>query len=419
MRLSGGTVWTFETLEYAREIAPHGDPDLQSIVVESLSTALEWLETEGVETTAVLDDADERWGREIDPEAATATFAEAVDDGGGQVRCETPMETVRTDDDGRATRVVATDPTGERLVIDAGAVVIATGGFQGNEELVERYVTEHTENLWLRSNPWSTGDGLIAARSVDGKTTTGLGSFYGHNMAAPPADVPPAAFVEVTQYYGPRGIALDRSGERFTDESSHWGEEGIAVATAKEAGGRAYYVLDEELYGSDHTDEMPVGALVEAVAERGGRTASAASLSALATAVEEWPLDGDRMVRTVVEFNRAVRGGGTLDPPRRAHRRPFDAPPFHVVELQPGITFTTGGIAVDPEMRVLSRSRNGSSLAHEPTDDADLGGRPVEGLYAAGVDVGGVHGGGYIGGLATALTTGRVAGRNAARAATR
>ncbi|WP_114578993.1 FAD-dependent oxidoreductase [Saliphagus sp. LR7] len=416
MYLSGGTVWTFETLKDVREVAPYGDPELQSIVVESLETDLKWLETIGVETVPILTDIDERWGREIDPEESTAILTETIE-ADDRVRRRTPMETVRTDERGRATQVVANAANGGYLLIEAGAVVLATGGFQGNEELVQRHITDHTKNLWLRSNPWSTGDGLLAARSVGGKATTGLGSFYGHNMAAPPAEISPREFVDVTQYYGPQGLALDKSGQRFVDESSHYGEEGIAVATAKDAGGRAYYLLDVELFESEFTNELRVGRMVERVAEHGGRTASAPSLGKLADAVENWDLDGDAMVRTVTEYNRAIRNdsAGTLDPPRRANRSPFDTPPFHVVELQPGITFTTGGIAVDAEMRVLSRARSSSTLLHGPAEEADLVREPIEGLYAAGVDIGNVHEGGYIGGLATALTTGRVAGQRAAR----
>ena len=49
-------------------------------------------------------------------------------------------------------------------VVTADAVILATGGFQGNPELLARYVTPYAAAMYLRANPWSTGDGLLAAK---------------------------------------------------------------------------------------------------------------------------------------------------------------------------------------------------------------------------------------------------------------
>jgi hypothetical protein len=69
-------------------------------------------------------------------------------------------------------------------------------------------------------------------------------------MVAPPAEVRPDTYVEMTQYYGPQAIAVDVSGRRFVDEAACADESELCVATARDAEGRAYFVLDDALYHS-------------------------------------------------------------------------------------------------------------------------------------------------------------------------
>ncbi|HWL02958.1 MAG TPA: FAD-binding protein, partial [Microbacteriaceae bacterium] len=82
-------------------------------------------------------------------------------------------------------------------------------------------------------------------------------------------------------------------------------------------------------------------------------------------------------------------------------RAPLTAP-FYAIEVQPSVTFTFGGIAIDDQARAIGAQ-----------------GDPVPGLFAAGADIGGLSNFGYAGGLAPAYITGRWAGRNAAALARR
>jgi len=318
------------------------------------------------------------------------------------------MTGLRTDTEGRVTGVDARGPDGP-IQVAADAVVLATGGFHGNEELLQRHVTPHVGNLWIRANPWSTGDGFEAARDVGARATGGMHTFYGHNLAAPPADVTPDTFLELTQYYGPFAVAIDRRGERFTDESESDLEHTLAQDTAREAGGRAYYVLDGDLYEDEVFSMGRVGTIVERSAEAGAEVLRADTLDGLGDELHRAGADGSAAVATIRSFNEAVREGSTelLDPPRRSHARTVDTPPFYAVAVQPGITFTMGGLAVDERLRVLSRARSSSSLFAYDEYVEDLRTRPVPNLYAAGVDVGGINNRHYMGGLAQALVTGK------------
>jgi succinate dehydrogenase/fumarate reductase flavoprotein subunit len=420
LRLSAGLIWSYETVEEAREAVPHGDPALQRLVVEGLNGALEWLDSLGVtvrEPPVELPTGDvvtaptpgANCGK-IDPDEYAERMRARLEDGGSEIRFETPMTDLLVDE-GRVRGVRAEGPDGA-VRIEADAVLLATGGFQGSEELLQRYVTPRVENLWLRANPWSTGDGLEAARSVGATTTGGLDTFYGHNLAAPPAEVTPETFLALTQYYGPFAVALDRSGERFTDESESALEHTLAQDTATAAGGRAYYVLDKSLYEDDVFSMGHVGTIVERSAEAGAAVLRARTLDDLGEAFYDVGVDGGRAVETIREFNEAVRAGDAdrLDPPRREHARTVDRPPFYAVAVQPGITFTMGGLAVDDRLRVLRGAASSSGLFDY--DDRQLVDRAIPGLYAAGVDIGGVNHRGYMGGLASALVTGRAAAEN-------
>jgi len=422
-RLSAGLVWTYDSLGDAREAVPRGDPALQRLVVEGLDEGLAWLESLGIgvrEPPVELPTGDTvtaptpgaNCGK-VDPDEAVGALLDVVRDGTGEVRLETPMTDLTTSD-GRVDGLRVEGPDGPATV-DADAVVLATGGFQGDEELLQQHVTPHVENLWLRANPWSTGDGLRAARDVGGTATGGLHTFYGHNLAAPPATVTPDTFLDLTQYYGPFAVALDRSGERYTDESESDLEHTLAQDTARSAGGRAVYVLDRDLYEDDVFSMGRVGTIVERAGEAGAEVVRGTTLDELGAELDAIGFDGETAVATVRDFNEAVRAGTAdrLDPPRRENRRTIDRPPFHAVPVQPGITFTMGGLAVDERLRVLRGSASASPLFDYPDRGERLQNRPIPGLLAAGVDVGGVNHRGYMGGLATALVTGLTAAETA------
>lgn len=416
MRLSAGVVWTYGSVAAAREAVPRGDPTLQRIVVESLADRLDWLSDHGIEVRDPPDDgtpdavgapAPEAKCGHIEPEAFCDRAVEVIEAGEGELHTETPMTSLLTDELGRVVGATVSGPDGPRQVT-ADAVVLATGGFQGSEELLQAYVTRRIENVWLRSNPWSTGDGFRAAREAGAVATAGLDTFYGHNMVAPPGDVSPDGFVGATQYYGPFAVAIDRHGNRFTDESESDFEHTLAQDTLHEANGRAYYVLDSDLYEDTVSSVGHVGTIIERAKELGGQVLSAGTVDGLGEELTGAGVAGERAVRTIRTYNEAVRAGEAhlLDPPRRGNHRTITSPPFYAVRVQPGITHTMGGLGVDHRMRVRRQSGSRSGLFDYETVGEPEPDRAIPGLYAAGVDIGGINNRGYMGGLSTAVVTG-------------
>jgi fumarate reductase flavoprotein subunit len=287
---------------------------------------------------------------------------------------------------------------GEQRTERADAVILASGGFAANPDLVRRHIIRGTGRMRLRAHPWSTGDGFLAALEAGALASAGLDEFYGRNLPASPAEFAPEAFVEVSQLYGRYAVAINRNGERYADEAADWSETALTRATARQPGLRAWYVVDAEaLRGS--VRDLTVEGMISTARRVGGTVLRAESLEELAEKLAERGVPRATVLRTLEEYNAAIAGGrgGELSPPRSDPAAPVRVPPFAAVEVAPAITHTIGGLAVDGGCRVLGRT----------------GGRTLPGLYAAGVEVGGISVGGYTSGLASALVLGAVAAESA------
>ena len=176
-----------------------------------------------------------------------------------------------------------------------------------------------------------------------------MAEFYGRNMAD--VDFDEAGFVPLAQVYGRHARIFNERGEEFFDHDQvSWSELDLVQATAHQPGARAWYLLDDE-------------------------------------ALDQKVRYGT--VRDLLASAPTLTDSGEL---------PFEPPPGTVaaVRVAAAITHTIGGLRVDERARVL--------------DEHD---EPVDGLFAAGVDAGGISTGGYASGLASALVLGRTAAETA------
>ncbi|HEV8104006.1 MAG TPA: FAD-binding protein [Gaiellaceae bacterium] len=228
--------------------------------------------------------------------------------------------------------------------------ILCTGGFGASSELVTRYIAP-AASLRLRANPWSTGDGLATALDRGGALSGGMDEFYGRNM--PDAAWDESEFVSASQLYGQYARIFDLDGTEFFQAGDvSWSETNVVQATARRPGARAFYLLDDETLSRRLRD------------------------------------------RTVADLVAAAPSEARVAPADL----PFDPPPatLESVRVIASITHTVGGLRVDQQARVVR-------------PDAT----PIDGLWAAGVDVGGLATGGYASGLAQALVLGLVAAENA------
>jgi fumarate reductase flavoprotein subunit len=396
---SSGYVWSYKDLQTFREEAPGGDETLQRLILDRLGTGLIWLEDLGAPVLSRETGNPLTIGARFEPGPTVTALSDRIAASEGQVFLGAALESLAWDTRGHVEGVRVVSGV-ESWTEEADAVILASGGFAANPELVGRYIVKGAGRMRLRAQPWSTGDGFLTALAAGARESAGLDEFYGRNLPAPPADFPPERFVEVSQLYGRYAVALNRNGERYADEAADWSETALTRATARQPGLRAWYVVDGAGL-REHVRERTVGEMAAIAREVGGTVLEAGSLEELAERLAERGVPADAVLRTLDEYNAAVAGGRApgLSPPRGDPAPRVQEPPFIAVEVAPAITHTIGGLAVDGGCRVLSESD----------------GRTLPGLYAAGVEVGGVSVGGYTSGLAAALVFGRVAAESASQ----
>jgi fumarate reductase flavoprotein subunit len=294
---------------------------------------------------------------------------------------------------------VDAETDGKSARFGANAVVIADGGYQANVDLVRSHISPVPEKLMQRGAATGIGDGLRMARSL-GAAVTALDAFYGHMLSRDSFSNEKVWPYPQLDELGTAGIVVDARGERFTDE----GMGGIHVANmiARLPDPLSTWaVFDEAVWnGPGKGARIPANPnLVKA----GGTVLKAPTLTALADIMR---VPAERFELTVSGYNRALAAGTLqeLTPPRSSTRiaaMPVAKPPFYAVPLCAGITYTMGGIAIDPDGQVLR-----------------AGGGTIDGLYAVGAATGGLEGGsgiGYVGGLIKAATFGIRAAERIAR----
>ncbi len=430
--MSGGALWGFSDFDRIRNLVPDGDAVLQWQVHEEINAARDWLEAQGAKLTPLQEYPHlGRIDRHMDPPQAIESLTKKFQQLGGQLFPEHAMESLMTSANGTVCGVRVVN-NGHIKEIRAPAVILATGGFQGNAELLSRYIVRNPGNVTLRANPWSTGDGFLAATAIGGAASAGLHTFYGHCMVAPPARVTPDDFRDVTQWYSQRSIAVNLYGQRFTDETAGTTDQNVNQSLAHQPRGLGFLIIDEVMMQSPAVDGRPLQtkAIIDRSRKIGAVILQDDSIAGLCRQLAtHYGLPEKALFKEIEHFNRCIEAGeaGELVPPRSRLRSALLKAPFYAIPVKASITFTMGGLQVDERARVLRRAGGSSSHAPVPPSrgmveaetltlriDGEYRHTAIEGLYAAGTDVGNICNWNYIGGLGPSLVFGRIAGRNAA-----
>ncbi|KAH7237973.1 hypothetical protein B0J15DRAFT_569781 [Fusarium solani] len=207
----------------------------------------------------------------------------------------------RTSPDGTQTKLVQ---------VNTRWVVLATGGFQGSSELKARYLSPGQDNLFVRSNSGSVGDGLRLATSVGANTSRGMATYYGHLLAAPlrQEDVSPKEYLPLAQFQSRRCLLLNERGKRFADETT--GDEIINQHLAKQDNRRGFLVFNEETRLKYTTKALFPNSgdidRVEKARQRGCNVAQSQSLEGILQALGQWGVDVAQARQTIEQYNRRV-----------------------------------------------------------------------------------------------------------------
>ena len=238
MVLSSGVVWRHREFERFRAECPGGDERLQRALFERLDDDLAWLESLGAPVIERGTGNPKTTGLRLDVKGTRDALLEAA----GGARLGEPL----------------TELPGDL------PVVLATGGFQADPELVRRHVT--SEPVMLRAAPGSTGDGLRLGIAAGAAQSAGLDEFYGRNMPAPPARVEPDGFVALAQLYARHAEVRNQRGESY--EPRHWSEIDVVQWAARQPGARAFYRVPDDNLGQ-RVRERTVADMIDAAEAAG------------------------------------------------------------------------------------------------------------------------------------------------------
>lgn len=316
----------------------------------------------------------------------TSVLQKAARERGARVETEFKVTQLVARPDNNMVLGVVGEKGGNRLFVKARrAVVLATGPFSANKDLLKLYSPIGYHALPITAAV-STGEGLLMAQALG----AAVANLY-HISGFP-------AIPKVNARFRPQGISaifVNEKGYRFVSEAEHF--EVLNDRIFYQPGQHAWLITDSEQLKKS-TGKGISTALSEDLAKEveQGIVIRAPTLEALADSIKVHKENFLRTVRTWNEWAKTIKRDpdfGRTDSPTFTFS-PIENPPFYAVELVPSISGTNGGLVADGESRVIN-----------------VHGKPIPRLYAAGDIVAG----GMISHLGEAIFFGRIAGRNAAR----
>ena len=391
------------------------DPDLTEILVRQSLSTVEWMRGKGVRFTAA-------WGRQAFNIGGKFKFwggltVEAVGGGPGLVESLTAIAKkngIEVWFNARALELIYDDSgitgirvrrEGKTLVLKTKAVVLAAGGFQADPEQRTRYLGAGWELAKVRGTRFNTGDGIRMALAAGAAPT---GNWSGCHAVAWERNAPEFGDLAVGDQFQkhsyPWGIYLNAEGKRFVDEGADFRNYTYAKygrVILSQPGQFAWQIFDAKVK-AQLRDEYRI----KQVTKRTGNT-----LEELVAKLED--TDGKTALEEIRQYNAAVQTQIPFNPNVKDGRctknlainksnwaNTLDTPPFEAYAVTCGITFSFGGLKINPSAQVMSSD-----------------GAPIPGLFAAGELVGGIFWFNYPGGtgLTNGAVFGRIAGRNAAR----
>ena len=300
----------------------------------------------------------------------------ALDQSGATLYLNMTATSLVTDDNNRVTGVKATDTDGNEITFNGKSIVLATGGFGKNHDLV---VSLHPEYEYVTTDEIAptTGDGIEMAVAVGAITVDldqlqihptvveGLGMFAG--TVAPGGRTVDAIFVNL-------------NGERFMKEDLY----GSPSTVIKQPEGKAIMIFDEGAMNDTLRDYLRRGYVVTGSTPSELAEALGINPVALSMTVDKWNEDMAQGVDTLFE--------------RETNLNALEGQ-LYAFKFNPGVHYCMGGILINESAQVVDE------------DNA-----PIGGLYAAGEVTGGIHGTKRVDGSAICdtFTFGRIAGKNAA-----
>ena len=283
--------------------------------------------------------------------------------------------------DGKAVGIKGTGKDGHKVTINAKSVVIATGGFGANAEMVEKYKPE-LKGFATTNAEGAQGQGIDMATAV-GAAKVDMDQIQIHPTVHIEEDGNAHLITEGLR--GDGAILVNTEGKRFYDEVSTRDKVSAAIIAQPEKS--AWLIVDQSMVDKS---------AVIAGYIKSGYTVTGATYEELAKAMG---VDEATFTSTMNTWNQAVEAKSDAEFGRTSFANPLTAAPYYAIKITPAVHHTMGGIVINPKAEVLNEK-----------------GEAISGLYAAGEVTGGVHGANRLGGNAVAdfVVFGRISGQSAA-----
>ena len=278
--------------------------------------------------------------------------------------------------DGVVSGVKVTDEKGT-YTINCKAVVVATGGFGANSDMVVKYNPD-LAGFGTTNVAAATGDGIAMGTAI-GAATVDMEQIQTHPTVHPETQT---MYTEAVRGNG--AIIVNKEGARFTNEMGT--RDVVSAAILEQTDGEAWLVFDHAVRLSLKAIEGYISA---------GIVTEAATIEELATKIGA---DVDTLTATMAKFADDVKNGNPDEFGREGLELPLTEGNFYACLVAPAIHHTMGGLKINTAAEVLTEE-----------------GTAIAGLFAAGEVTGGVHGANRLGGNAVTdiVVFGRTAGASA------
>ena len=361
------------------------DPELVETLCANSADAIDWLDEHGITLHNVSSFGGasvKRIHRPVNAEGKTVSVGsymipllqENCEKAGVKMMLDTTATEILTDANGAAVGVKATGASGETVTVNAKAVVLATGGFGANLDMVVKYKPE-LKGFMTTNAAGIQGQGIEMAQAI-GAATVDMDQIQIH----PTVEANTAALI-TEGLRGDGAILINEEGQRFIDEVGT--RDVVSAAEIAQTGSYSWLVVDQAM--------VDASSVIQGYIKK-GYTVTGATYEELGEAMG---VDAAAFAETMEKWNGYVEAKNDPDFGRTSFANPLNTAPYYAVKVTAGVHHTMGGLKINANTEVLNEK-----------------GEVIPGLFAAGEVTGGVHGANRLGGNAVADFTvfGRIAG---------
>ena len=361
------------------------DPELVETLCANSADAIDWLDEHGITLHNVSSFGGasvKRIHRPVNAEGKTVSVGsymiplleENCKKAGVQILLNTTANEILTDANGAAVGVKATGASGETVTVNAKAVVLASGGFGANLDMVVKYKPE-LKGFMTTNAPGIQGQGIEMAQAI-GAATVDMDQIQIH----PTVEANTAALI-TEGLRGDGAVLINAEGKRFIDEVGT--RDVVSAAEIAQTGSYSWLVVDQAM--------VDASSVIQGYIKK-GYTVTGATYEELGKAMG---VDAAAFAETMDKWNGYVEAKNDPDFGRTSFANPLNTAPYYAVKVTAGVHHTMGGLKINANTEVLNEK-----------------GEVIPGLFAAGEVTGGVHGANRLGGNAVADFTvfGRIAG---------